>query len=652
MAQNTLPQQAFDGQLFIDAFRVKWQFDGKAKCWRNIGTCPEIPVATELQPGLLSAKLKRILDGIPVGGGHFGIIAQPLLTLKKDPKALIKDEIDQISRVQSGTRIRGKVVDGRRYSPEQYVGKVLMFLSGILAKKVFLIFTNDEEFLFLEGDATAAEKGDKFQIVESTAFNPSGVLLGDILLVSDSIDITCVDGKGLPVAGGNACNVDVIQCDSVENPPGLNFQINKDLLDSLCVTVPGCKGPVGDRGAKGADGADGTGDGPVGEQGDPGEDAPAVANTFTGIKIIDVDDIWDTAVVAMELDAEAGKLNVIRAKVRTPDNDTPATQVISTPVNRSVDFNDSTSFDYTLMKPSVDPIGTADIDILKYPNQFSQENQGQETNLNRIKLSEIIDAIIAYYEDKLSEINDQYNQDLKAYIEEKDAKARELLAALAQNVAECEFELPIKFCLGIQPNDCHPDDVPPNQTPFIFPFAEIFFGTQGGQVTALPVGETVLCPTGNFIPVTFPQTEIPDAFAGEPNLTDIIPDPNQTFVSTGSNMVELPAGSYAISYVDGAFTGGEGWMVGSELVGEGITIRTEDGLTGAISDTNFPVASQPHNINDPASVIAGYNLSDATARGVGVELPNGGKISMMAAVNGSQLQGGVKVRIDKVNTDC
>lgn len=650
MAQNTLPQQAFDGQLFVDAFRVKWQFDGSTKCWRNIGTCPDIPVASELQPGLLSAKLKRILDGIPVGGGHFGIIAQPLLTLNKDPKALVKDQVNQINQMQSGTRIQGKVVDSRQYTPEQFVGKVLMFLSGTLAKKAFLIFTNDEEFLFLEGDATAAEVGDRFQIVEASAFNPSGVLLGDILLVSDSIDITCVDGQGLPVAGGNSCNVDIIQCDAVENPPGLNFEINKDLLDSLCVTVPGCKGPIGDRGAKGTAGADGTGDGPVGEQGDPGEDGPVVANTFTGIKIIDIDDIYDTAVVAMELDAGAGKLNIIRAKVRTPDNDTPATQIISTPIDRSVEFTDNTSFDYTLMKPSVDPIGEADISILKYPAQFGRDNQGQETNVNRIKLSGILDAVIAHYQGKLSEINDQYNQDLKAYVEEKDAKAREILADLAMRVAECEFELPIEFCLGLQPNDCNPDSAPPNQTSFVFPFADVFFGTQGGDVTAVPVGEVIIAPTGDLVSVTFPETLPSSTFSEGASLTDFVINSETSIApNVGSNTITLPAGGYVISYVDGAMTGGSGWIVGSEAESEGVSIFVEDGVTEVISSVNFPVADQSHNINDPASVIAAYNLSSVESRGVGVELPNGGKISLLANVSGANKQGAIKLQIVKVN---
>jgi hypothetical protein len=694
MAQNTLPLQAFDGQLFIDAFRVKWQFDGKVKCWRNIGTCPEIPVATELQPGLLSAKLKRILDGIPIGGGHFGIIAQPLLTLKKDPKALVKDQINQINQVQSGTRIQGKVIDSRRYAPEQFVGKILMFLSGTLAKKVFLIFTNDEDFLYLEGDATAAKVGDRYQIVESSAFNPSGVLLGDIMLVSDSIDITCVDGQGLPI--GAACNV--VQCDTVENPPGLNFQVNKDLLDSLCVTVPGCKGTVGDRGAKGADGADGTGDGPTGEQGDPGENAPTIANTFTGVKIVDIDDIYDTAVVAMELDAEAGKLNVIRAKVRTPDNDIPATQVISTPIDRSVEFTDSTSFDYTLMKPSVDPIGQADIDILKYPNQFTQENHSQETNINRVKLSEIVDAIIDHYQGKLTEINDQYNQDLKAYIEEKDAKARELLADLAQRVADCEFELPIEFCLGIQPDECHPDHIH-GEEPFEFPFANVFFGTQGEVKSAIPLGETVVPPTGAKVSITFPRTEVLDEFKTEaPSLTDMVfelpgfnegvPLDRYLDVSPG-NGVQMPAGNYVISYLDGAYKTRNGWAVGGggneetrivkvvhndEFIPtkEGLSIIVEDGETGAVSVVPFPAPNQSHNSNEPESVIAAYNISDEAFRAVGIELPNGGKISLISIVlpagltalpveeGGVQvgrfefapptpIQGAVKLRIDQVN---
>jgi len=650
--QNTLPPQAFDGQIFIDAFRVKWQFDGKAKCWRNIGTCPDIPVASELNPGLLSAKLKQVLDGVPPGGGHFGIIAQPLLTLKKDPTAVAKDQVRRVARVEAGTRIRGHTVDSRRYSPEQFVGKMLMFLSGILAKKAFLIFTNDEEHLFLQGDATAAKENDRFQIVESSDFNPSGVLLGDILLVSDTIDITCVGGDGLPLANNGACNLDYIQCDENGNlPPGLNFELNKDFLDSLCVTVPGCKGPVGKRGEKGDDGADGTGDGPTGETGDVGDAAPDVPHTFTGVKIIDIDDIYDTAVVSIELDAAAGKLNIVRAKVKTPDNDTPATKIISTPINRSVNFTDSTSFNYTLSTPTVDPIGVGDVDILKYPDQYTAPSNGGEpqvTNVNRVKLTEILDAVIAYYESKLSEINNQYNLELKDFIEDKDSRSREILAELAMQVAECEFELPLDFCIGIQPDDCK-QNFPPNQTPFNFPFANIFFGTQVGTVTAVPLGDTVVPPLADPIPFLSPETAPASIFIEIPNLTDYVADPlTENYLDGGTGTHLLPCGGYVINYDGGGYNAGGGWST------FGLTIIVEDD-TGNVTQHAFPQPDQSYNANDITSLESAYAQSSPQNQALAVELGgDGGKISVQANVDGiaGSVAGAVKLKIQKVNIDC
>ena len=187
-----LPPQAFDGQIFIDAFRVKWEFDGSTKCWKKIGQCSDIPVASEIQTGLLSARLKQLLDSIPTGGGHFGIIAQPLLSLvPQNPDIVRKGKISRAILTKSGTRIE-EVLE-RPYTPEQFIGKILIFKTGLLSKQAFLIFTNDEEAIFIEGDATEAVIDDKFDIVESSDLNPSGILLGDIMLVSDSIDITCVD---------------------------------------------------------------------------------------------------------------------------------------------------------------------------------------------------------------------------------------------------------------------------------------------------------------------------------------------------------------------------------------------------------------------------------------------------------------------------
>jgi hypothetical protein len=658
---DALPPQAFDGQIFIDAFRVKWQFDGSAQCWKNIGQCSDIPVASELQTGLLSARLKQLLDSIPPGGGHFGIVAQPLLSLvPQNPNIVHKGQILKTTLTESGTKVNG--VEERPYTPEQFVGKILIFKTGVLIKKAFLIFTNDEDAIFIEGDATAAVQDDKFEVVEATDLNPSGVMLGDIMLVSDSIDITCVDGEGIPLVNNENCNLDIIQCDNVDSPPGLNLQISQDFLDSLCVIIPGCKGSRGDRGDVGDIGPDGTGDGPEGEQGDPGENAPEVGHAFSGIKIIDIDDIFDTAVVSMELDAENGKLNIVRAKVRTPDSNTPATQLISTPINRSLRFDDNTSFDYEIMKPTVDPIPDVDPDILKYPPRYGKsEGASRTTTVNKIKLSEIVDAVVAHYEEKLLIINNEYNQQLKTYIEGKDEAARNVLAELAQKVAECEFELPIDFCLGISPDDCQ-QTASVSQSSFEFALADSILAlpTAGFPVTATSLGT-----------YTVPATAVPEVFSGGdvigsgPSSTYITPSETSTQttdtfvpVQFPSNTVNtssptLPAGFYVVKInpENSAIRSSEtdGWIINSDVSGEGLELVVTEGSGSPMVISGSPPAIE-YNQLEKSSVERAYSVSSFPEQVLCVELTEPGTISMCAFVPGSSPSGSIHIEVLGLDT--
>lgn len=627
---SSLPTQAFDGQIFIDAHRVKWEFDGSIKCWKKIGTVPDVPMASEFQPGLLSARLKGLLDSIPTNGGHFGIIAKPLLSLvPQNPKPLYEGQVRRAIKVAAGTQLF-PLLD-RQLSPDQFLGKVLIFKSGLLVKRAFLIFSNDSESFYLEGDVTEVQKGDVFVVADLSELNPSGILLGDIMLVSDSIDISCVDSDGVPIK--QDCSV--IPADTGKNPPGLNFQLSQTFLENFCVTLPGCKGPKGDRGDKGPPGLDGTGDGPKGETGDPGEDAPAVAHSFTGIKIIDVDDIYDTAVVAMELDAPNGRLNVIRAKVRTPDDNTAATQVVSTPIDRSIHFPNDKTFDYQIMMPpNGDPIGTADVDLLKYPRKFNPNRAGEETNVYRLKLSGLIDKVVEVLEAKLSDINDQYNRQLKEYIEGKDEAARQILANLAHQLSECEWELPIEFCLGISPSDCHPDkgDAPETRE-FDFPLGGVLFGTSGVNQTATDLGTYTVNPSA------------------EDSLDDLAVHVMYPYVGHPAASTSLPPGGYIVQYVTGAIKSSDtDWVVGSEDEYTGLKVFARDG--GAPETTHsMPIPSATFNPKEFESVQMAYTQGQLSEKTVSVEItdPTGGSIYMRAPLPGLKAIGDIKVKVLKVD---
>ena len=638
------PELPFDGQVFIDAFRIRWVYSAEAKCWQRNGSVSDIPVATELQPGLLSARLKQVLDSLPEKAGSFGIVTRPLLSLKEDsPKSIIKDTVSKVSKDDSGTSIFGKIpADGRNYVVEQFAGKLLRFRSGLLCNKTFLVFTNDRTRLFLDGDASRADVGDKFEILEPSRFNPSGVLLGDIVLVSESIDITCVDSNGDPLPQG--CNLDKIQADDPNNPPALNFKINENFLNNLCVTIPGCQGPRGDRGIMGRPGNPGTGDGPVGDQGEPGDDAPAMGNDFAGVRIVELDDIFDTAVVGLELDAANGVLGVIKAKVKTPDSNTPADQVVSTPIARTVQFTNPDTFDYQiLMPPAGDPVGEADISLLKYPNKFTPNGE-DETTVNRIRLSEFLNGVIAYYQGRLDEANEAYNQQIKEYVNSIDAQARTILSDLAQELAACEFELPIDFCLGITPADCNPLSTANGGSAttstaggFPYPLGTVFFSVTGTP-TAIDLGTITVLP-----------------YATQAGVVQELEFPIEYPQGGDAAQITLPPGGYVIQWVGGTIRGepdGGGatpYLVGAEPTSEGLQAVVVDG--GPESVFQFPVPSAPFNALDAQQVESAYQNAPITERALPIEITSltGGTITLRAPVECTKVSGSLELRVIKVD---
>lgn len=464
MANVRLPARPFDGQVFIDSARVVWTFNAENDCWMRTGTEPNIPVATELQPGLLSATLKNLLDGIPAKGGGFGILAKPLLSVVPlHHTTLLKDSVKNAWTTEAGSTIVSKsALTQAAFQENIWSGKLLHFVSGFMKNKNFLIAGNTDTDIKLLGDAGKAKVGDKFEIIEPTALNLNGVIAGNIELVSESIDITCVDYNDELIEGD--CTVEKMQNDASQGP-GIDFRVSELFKSQFCAQQPGCAGPRGKKGATGGDGKDGTGDGPTGETGDPGKDAPATPLTLDGIRIVEIDDIYDTAVVGIEIDAINSKLNVVKAKIRTPDSSTPATQLIATEIFRGLDFTGN-GFEFNLQMPPGDPVGTPDVDIVVYPEGFvtpvsTGGNKPTTTTVQTLKLADFLTQVAAFWQNQLDGISSDYNKQIEAFINGKDDEARKILSTLCQELTECEWQKPLEFCMGIQPSDCNPDNPPP-----------------------------------------------------------------------------------------------------------------------------------------------------------------------------------------------
>ncbi len=366
-----LPRAPFDGQVFIDAFRVKWQYNAEDNNWVRVGVVNDIPIARGTTDpngptnGLLSKKDKAILDQLSSKPGGFGFILKPGLHLTQ-------------------------------------------------------------------------ENG------------PENVLDGDIKFISDSIAFECTE-----VSDGD-CQV-----------PAIKFNLSNSLLNSLCIEVAGKQGPTGDKGKKGREGRQGTGDGPKGETGEAGIDATE-RHAFTGIKYQELEQIWDTAVTNINLDSSNGVLEVTKAKMNVPEDDEPASKIFAKPVIRAIKFTKDDLSKWQLETGEADPAGEVDLNIIKLPKGW-QPNltnigagslttpsavQSEPVPVQTVRLSTLVQAIINIYEKEAEKICKQWCNEIRDWIVERDKAARDVLHNLATQLAECQFQLPLEFCIGIEFADC------------------------------------------------------------------------------------------------------------------------------------------------------------------------------------------------------
>jgi hypothetical protein len=281
-----------------------------------------------------------------------------------------------------------------------------------------------------------------------TQENPDGVLFGNVELVSDSLDITCVDSDGKLI--GDACKVVAFK-EYDEQPPGFDINFSEKLLETLCVEVPGGPGPKGIKGEKGDPGADGTGDGPQGLQGEKGKDA-TTRSKLVGVQIVDIQDIFDTAVVKLDLDAPNGKLFVTKAKVALPtDENQAAEKLVVSQINRLIEFTDCWDYQFKILpcRPG-DDFDIGDPLVAFYPESFDPNKiTDRPVQLVRGRLSDVVNGIIDFYKSKLTEAATKWDKQIEEFIKSKDEEARKVLDDLGVKLAECEHITYLDYCVGI-----------------------------------------------------------------------------------------------------------------------------------------------------------------------------------------------------------
>lgn len=272
--------------------------------------------------------------------------------------------------------------------------------------------------------------------------NPEGVISGDIQLLSDSIDIQCVDVNNTiidytPIDTG--CPRQTNQRDF----PGLSFRLSDRFLDSLIVNLPGNTGRKGKKGPKGVTGKPGFSGGPVGRTGVSGSNIDELA-VLQNVKFNDIDGVTDNAIVRMQLiDTGSGcKLVLDKSKLNTPMS-APADKVIAKPTSPSLSFGASSNC-ATGMK---DWKLSGNVNLVRLPVGAGEDTSAVGFN-SAYNLSTFVTEIVAEYEKILKKIDQEYGKEAKEYVVGVDKRAREILNDLAGELTNCEFNLPaVEYCI-------------------------------------------------------------------------------------------------------------------------------------------------------------------------------------------------------------
>ncbi len=90
-----LPSNPTDKQIYTDLYNNKWIFDKKSDVWIRSGASDQLTLATADTSGYMSPQDKLLLDKVPAVGGAFGIIVDTKLLLQSssNPEGIIQGDI-------------------------------------------------------------------------------------------------------------------------------------------------------------------------------------------------------------------------------------------------------------------------------------------------------------------------------------------------------------------------------------------------------------------------------------------------------------------------------------------------------------------------------------------------------------------------------
>jgi hypothetical protein len=515
-----------------------------------------------------------------------------------------------------------------------------------------------------------------FGKVSGNGFN--GLMTGDIVLKSNTLDIKCRDQNGKLITKTCASPVSSPEINKI---PSIDINFGEDFLNSICIEIPGSKGPKGIQGQPGLDGEDGFGDGPQGLKGNPGKDATGISEVDSVTIEID-ESFYDTAVVNVELDQQNSILSITKAKLAVPDDNTPADQFVVMPIIRSLEWTNG--LNYNIVQPSNENLSLeANVSVLAYPKDFDPNIANSNSEISRKSLSSFVDQIINNYQTIYNGYITEYDKEIKDYFFAKDDEARKALDSLVSELASKQFGETFEYCMGLADNGICGQK--PRRdlgeylikfaivqiTPFVQEILNALYAiaqcacsaaaaasvkpTLLESSTLNDISSNIIANIASNNNVNIQELKIGSPM-GQSDLCNFIPQileacgqlSNETCQASSSKLLAkidlkpgdvfnikndgekniLSRGVYLIQYINGAIIDesqkDNGFVVGSGIIDSGLVLNIESKST--ITRIPMPMSSQISNPLDKSNVINSYLTGPLTEMVIGVLAETGDKV--------------------------
>ena len=516
----------------------------------------------------------------------------------------------------------------------------------------------------------------------------SGLMTGDITLKSNTLEIKCRDLNGKLIT--KTCTTSP-SSQETNQIPSIDINFSETFLDTICIEVPGSKGPKGITGKPGLNGEDGFGDGPTGLEGAAGLNASGISEVDKVVIEID-DSFYDTAVVNVELDSQNSVLSVTKAKLAVPDDTTPADRFVVMPIARNLEW--TTGTEYNIVTPDNENLGLeANVGVLAYPIDFNPELTDEDVEMSRKALSDFVDQIISDYKVLYDKYVTEYDQEIKDFMFNKDNEARKVLDSLVASLAAKQFNETFEYCMGLADNGVCGQQMlsamnsliltvqsgvaelakiaeslasPPSPPSEDNPTASAIYDINDINGVVEEINKSINNKTGssgfNFKSSQISSKTINSDYSsdlcnyasqileasGEVTFGNVCPDVQSKllakielipgtkyFIKNGVGGLELPKGAYLIQFKDGAVYDGSqqdcGYMVGSGNVTRGLVMNVES--NGVVTQIPMPQSSQMTDPHDKNQVINSYLTGPITEMAIGAFVNNGDKIWLEFLVN-------------------